>query len=191
MKIALFALKNPRAIIGLLVFLICIGIYSYKETPLGYYPIYSAPALEIVTLFPGAGAREVKEDITEPLLNAVSSLGDIKLENSISSNGLSYILVKFKEGVDIELLKIRTQEVVDTLHATKLPKNSKEEEVPCQPTMNLCLGFFVFSLNLLRSTAVGTSCTFSVNCLHQLDKYAFPANTIGDLFKRVTVFLWH
>ena len=129
MKITVFALNKPRAIIGLLVLLTCIGIYSYKETPLGYYPSFSAQVLEIVTLSPGAGPREIKESITEPLLNAISSLGDIKVKNSTSSNGVSFILVKFKEGEDIGFLKLRAQEIVDNLHATKLPKNAKRPQV--------------------------------------------------------------
>jgi HAE1 family hydrophobic/amphiphilic exporter-1 len=123
MKIAKFSIQHPRAIAGLLVLLVILGIYSYIKTPVAYTPHYYPPMLEIMTFYPGAGSDEVKNEITDPILQALYTLGDCEHKESVSSKGFSWILIEFDVDQDREILRLRCQEIVDSLYASKFSKN--------------------------------------------------------------------
>jgi HAE1 family hydrophobic/amphiphilic exporter-1 len=83
--------------------LVLFGIVSYFTLGLELNPQLKLPIVTVQVAYPGASAQTVEEQVTRPVEDAISSLGDIKTLSSTSRTGLATITVEFREGVDVDV----------------------------------------------------------------------------------------
>ena len=95
MNFAQFAI-DKRVISALATFLILIaGYFAYTKLPRFEDPEFIIRMAQIITPYPGASAREVEEEVTDVIENAIQQLQGVKEVKSISSIGQSEITVEF------------------------------------------------------------------------------------------------
>ncbi len=95
MNLARFAI-NKRVVSGLCTLLILIlGYLAYTRLPRFEDPEFIIRQVQIVTSYPGASAREVAEEVTDVIENAVQQLQGIKEVRSVSSTNVSEVIVEF------------------------------------------------------------------------------------------------
>jgi len=95
MDLASFAI-NKRLISAISTLLILYaGYFAYTALPRFEDPEFVIRQAQIVTPYPGAGAEEVAEEVTEVIENALQQLQGVDEVRSVSSPGLSRVMVEF------------------------------------------------------------------------------------------------
>ncbi|MEG3767693.1 CusA/CzcA family heavy metal efflux RND transporter [Alteromonas sp. 14N.309.X.WAT.G.H12] len=87
--------------LSLIVVLVGVGLWSYKQLPIDAVPDITNIQVQINTKAPGYSPLETEQRVTFPIETALYGLPQLEYTRSISRYGLSQITVVFKEGTDI------------------------------------------------------------------------------------------
>jgi multidrug efflux pump subunit AcrB len=93
----IFALKNRTFMLVMTFLIIGAGLMAYKNLGRLQYPTFTIKTAVVGTTYPGASAATVAEEVTDPLEEAIQSLGQVKEIYSTSQEGLSLIYVDIKD----------------------------------------------------------------------------------------------
>ena len=94
MKIAEFSVKHSLFVNLISVFLVVAGGFSMFRLNREVFPIVSFDVVTIQTIYKGADPQEVEKLITAPLEKELKGVDSIEEMNSVSSEGLSSIVLK-------------------------------------------------------------------------------------------------
>ncbi len=117
------AIKRPIATLMYVVTLIIFGFISFYKMPSALFPKVDFPIVTITTVYPGADPSTVESKITDKIEEAVSSVSGIDKLESISSNGISTVIITFFLEKDLESA---TNDVRDKISKLNLPKEAKK-----------------------------------------------------------------
>ena len=119
MKISEFSVKHPVILTMLLIVLMVFGFYSLSGMRTEFMEDISMPQAIVYTVYPGASAEDVENDITKVLEDSFVTLPHFKSIDSTSSNSLSWILITYADGYDpydqLTELRNRISELVEDL----------------------------------------------------------------------------
>lgn len=73
------------------------GIWAYNNMAREHTPSINFNWVQINTKYPGASAEDVEKLVTEPLEDAVRKVQDLRFSSSNSQEGLSSILIRFRD----------------------------------------------------------------------------------------------
>ncbi len=95
MNFAQFAIdKRVISSVASLLFLLA-GYFAYTQLPRFEDPEFIIRQAQIIIPYPGASAREVEEEVTDVIENAIQQLQGVKQVKSVSSLGQSEVTVEF------------------------------------------------------------------------------------------------
>ena len=95
MKLTEIAIRRPAFITMIFVTLAVLGIFGYSRMGVDLLPKMDWPYVSIVTVYPGAGPKEVESLVSKPLEEAVSGLNKLDNVRSYSYEGVSVVLAQF------------------------------------------------------------------------------------------------
>jgi len=124
MGLTRLALTRPVVITMVFAALIVLGLQSLSRMPVELFPRIDIPFVSIVTLYPGAGPREIETLISKPLEEAVSSINGVKTVRSTSQEGLSVVSIEFAVGTDLDAAANEVRSRLDAARAT-LPREAQ------------------------------------------------------------------
>lgn len=101
MKLPEFGVKRPIAAAMIFVAILVIGIFSLTKLPLDLMPNMEFPSLTVITVYPGASAIEVEEQVSKPLEAVLSSAENLVEIKSISKENVSFIQLRYEWEEDI------------------------------------------------------------------------------------------
>lgn len=101
MKLPEFGVKRPIAAAMIFVAILVIGIFSLTKLPLDLMPNMEFPSLTVITVYPGASAIEVEEQVSKPLEAVLSSAENLVEIKSISKGNVSFIQLRYEWEEDI------------------------------------------------------------------------------------------
>ncbi len=110
------------------VALAVLGIFGYSRMGVDLLPKMDWPMVSVVTVYPGAGPKEVESLVSKPLEEVVSGVNKLDNVRSYSYEGLSVILAQFTFSADVDVVTNEIQRVVDQAR-TKLPDEAKTPRV--------------------------------------------------------------
>ena len=118
------AVKRPVMTSLCFVAVIILGLFSVAKLPIDLYPDIETNTLMVITMYPGASAEDIEQNITKPLENTLNSVEHLKHITSQSRENTSVITLEFEYGYDIDVL---TNDVRDKLDMVKssLPDDSE------------------------------------------------------------------
>ncbi|MBN1519808.1 MAG: efflux RND transporter permease subunit [Spirochaetales bacterium] len=120
MSLSDFAVKHP-AIIGILLIMLAVfGVIAGMSMNSEMIPPVSLPAASIVTIYPGASARDVERDISRLIENQMSTLAGVSELSSSSSDSYSVVSLEFRDGVNVHEKLPQIRELL----------NAVEDELP-------------------------------------------------------------
>ncbi|MBI2433984.1 MAG: efflux RND transporter permease subunit [Candidatus Hydrogenedentes bacterium] len=62
-----FAIRNPHAVVVAALVAVVLGVTSFQRLPADLLPIFTTPAVQIVTFYPGMPPEVMERDITSRL----------------------------------------------------------------------------------------------------------------------------
>ena len=104
------------------------GIFAYINLPRESAPEIEQPYIFISTVYPGVGAADVENLVTEVIENELSSLDGLIELTSSSQQSLSFIFSEFSSDITVETALRRVQQRVDRARAL-LPQDIDEPVV--------------------------------------------------------------
>ncbi|HKM06712.1 MAG TPA: efflux RND transporter permease subunit, partial [Sphaerochaeta sp.] len=128
MKISKQAIRHPVIIGMLLIVLMAFGLYSFTGQNIEFMSDINLPSILVLSIYPGAGADDVEQEVTNILEDEFVTLPNYKSMDSISSNSMSLITIYYQDGADPyeQLAEVRYR--ITTLKSD-LPKNMEGEPI--------------------------------------------------------------
>ena len=119
MKISEFSIKHPVVITMCIIVLAVFGLYSVTLMPAEFMADISMPQAIVYTVYPGASAEDVEQDVTKILEDNFVTLPNFRAIDSSSYNSFSWITITYADGHDVydqlQELRNRISELVDQL----------------------------------------------------------------------------
>src|SRR5262245_5982281 len=109
--------KRPVFAMVLIVTIVVVGIIGYKSLSLDRFPNVDFPIVTVVTVLPGAAPQQIETEVTDKLEEAVNTISGLEELQSVSTEGVSQLIVRFNLDKDVN---IAAQEVRDQV-STALP----------------------------------------------------------------------
>lgn len=120
------AIRRPVTIAMVFLTLVVFGWKSYRQLPINLMPDISYPTLTVRTEYEGAAPEDVEKLVTRPLEETLSIVSGMVEISSISSAGLSEVILEFTWGTD---MNTALQDVRDRLDLFDPPKEVTEKPV--------------------------------------------------------------
>ncbi len=152
-RIAAYFIKSPLTPLLLIAFFL-IGLLGTAITPREEDPQISVPMVDILVAYPGAGANEVSNLISEPLERLMSELSGVKHVYSASRDGMAMVTVRFNVGEEMEpsLVKLydKLQSHMDLIPKGVMPPLVKPKSIDDVPVVTVSLSSRDIDLVQLR-----------------------------------------
>jgi HAE1 family hydrophobic/amphiphilic exporter-1 len=121
MKLTQVSIQRPAFITMVFTALAALGIFAYSQMGVDLLPKMDWPMVSVVTVYPGAGPKEVETAVSKPIEEALASLNGLKHVRSFSNEGVSVVLAEFSFITDVEVATNEVQRKIDGVRAD-LPK---------------------------------------------------------------------
>ena len=118
------AVKRPITTLLVFVTVIILGLFSLTKLPIDLYPDIDTNTIMVITMYPGASAKDIEQNVTKPLENALNSVEHLKHISSTSRENTSVITLEFEYGYDIDALTNDVRDKLDMVESM-LPDDSQ------------------------------------------------------------------
>ena len=95
------SIKRPVFAGVLMLALVTLGLFSFKQLAIDQFPNVDIPVVTVVTKFPGASPESVEREVTKRIEDAVNPIAGVKHVTSVSYEGFSNVIVEFQLEVKI------------------------------------------------------------------------------------------
>ena len=95
------SIKQPVFATMMMVGLVVLGIFSFKQLSTDLFPNVDLPVVSVQTLYPGVAPETVETEITKRIEEAINPLEGIRHIGSVSTEGFSSVVAEFKLGTNI------------------------------------------------------------------------------------------
>ena len=126
--LAALCVKRPVFATVLILSLTVIGAFSFTRLGVDRFPKIDFPTITVTTVQPGAAPEQIETEITDKVEEAVNTISGIDDLRSISSEGVSQVIISFLLDKDTD---VAAQEVRDKVNGVlpRLPKTIQQPRV--------------------------------------------------------------
>ncbi len=103
------------------------GVYTLSRLKIEAFPDVTNVQVMVITLYPGQAGEEIEKQVTIPLERALFGVPRVLVQRSITSFGLSQVILTFEDGVDIYFAR---QQVAERLGSAEMPEGVTPELGP-------------------------------------------------------------
>ena len=93
--LAELCVRRPVFALMLILALVVAGIAAFPQLGVDRFPNMDLPTVYVRTIYPGAASQEVESEVSQLLEDAVATVAGIDELRSISSDGMSMLMVTF------------------------------------------------------------------------------------------------
>ncbi|MEA2696436.1 MAG: heavy metal efflux system protein [Myxococcales bacterium] len=94
------------------------GVLTFFKLKIEAFPDVTNVQVMVITLYPGQAAEEIEKQVTLPLERALTGVPRVLIQRSITSFGLSQVILTFEDDVDIYWAR---QQVAERLPDAEVP----------------------------------------------------------------------
>ena len=102
MKITEFSINRKVTTAMLALIIVVLGSLAYTQLGLDFFPDVEFPTVSVITVYVGASPEDIENTITRPLEQIINSVSRVKKVNSVTSEGMSIIMVEFEWGTNLD-----------------------------------------------------------------------------------------
>ncbi|HOW08531.1 MAG TPA: efflux RND transporter permease subunit [Bacteroidales bacterium] len=128
MKITEISIKRTTIPVVIFTLLALTGIFSYTLLNKELSPAMDLPINVVMTIYPGAAPSEVENSVTKPIEEAISSLEGIDKITAYSAEGISALMIQYKDGIDADLSLQEAERKVNMIKDSQLPSNCNDPQ---------------------------------------------------------------
>ncbi|HVN48200.1 MAG TPA: efflux RND transporter permease subunit, partial [Bacteroidota bacterium] len=128
MTLTELSIKRPTLVVVTFTVLAVLGIFSYFQLKYELLPKMSIPVVTITTVYPGASPYEVENNVSKVIEDAVSGIDKIDNVRSTSFEGMSLVIIEFKQDADIDNVVQDASRKVNAV-LSQLPTDAKQPTV--------------------------------------------------------------
>lgn len=128
-RILAAAIRFRWAVLGIVVLLCAIGIWSFQRLPIDATPDITNVQVQINSEAPGFSPLEAEQRVTFPVETAIAGMPGLQYTRSISRYGLSQVTAVFEDGTDIYFARQLINERLQTARG-QLPEGVVSEMGP-------------------------------------------------------------
>ncbi|GHV19990.1 multidrug ABC transporter [Bacteroidia bacterium] len=167
MKLLNLIIKRPTIVVVMFAILVGAGLLSMGRLNQELFPRIESPIIAITTVYPGANPEEVESSVSKKIEDAVAFLENIKEIRTSSMEGLSYVVVTFKDGTDANISAQNAQRKVSAIRSD-LPIAVREPSVD------------IFDINDLPIMTLSVTANLDDTKLYDIAK-----NDVAPLFEQI------
>lgn len=149
------AVKRPITTLLCFVTVIILGLFSLAKLPIDLYPDIDTNTIMVITIYPGASAKDIEQNVSKPLENTLNSVEHLKHITSTSRENTSVITLEFEYGYDIDVLTNDVRDKLDMVESS-LPDD-------CQNPI-----IFKFSTDMIPICLLSVQATESMPGLYKI-----------------------
>jgi HAE1 family hydrophobic/amphiphilic exporter-1 len=116
-NISAWSIRNPIPTVMLFVLLTLAGLVAYPGLRINNTPDIDLPAVLVTVAQPGAAPSELETQVTRRVEDAVAGLGDVKHITSTVRDGLSFTIIEFALGKDVDRATNNVRDKVSQIRA--------------------------------------------------------------------------
>src|SRR5262245_26478059 len=124
--LAQVCVKRPVFATVIILLIAVVGVVGYSKLNVDRFPNVDLPIVQIVTTLPGAAPQEIETELSDKIEEAVNTVSGIDELRSISTEGVSQVIVSFQLEKNID---VAAQEVRDHL-STVIPNLPEGTNTP-------------------------------------------------------------
>lgn len=128
MNISGFSVKRPVTTVMFILIVLLMGFVSLTRIPIDLYPNIEVPVALIQTEYRNVSPEEIENLVTRPIEEVVGTVANIDTIQSITSEGMSIVVVMFNFGVDMDFAALDIREKVDMVKGF-LPEGASDPMV--------------------------------------------------------------
>lgn len=128
MKILDIPLLRPVVIIVIFGLVAYLGVTTYLGMKYELTPAMSIPMATVQTIYPGASPKEVEDQVSRRIEDAVSGVAHIRHVYANSYENFSLVRIEFEPDTDINMAVQDVQRMINQ-NSAKLPKEAKTPSV--------------------------------------------------------------
>jgi multidrug efflux pump subunit AcrB len=122
--LASVCVRRPVFATVLILFIVVVGFIGYKQLNVDRFPNVDLPVVQVITTLPGAAPEEIATELSDKIEEAINTINGIDELRSISTEGVSQVVVSFKLDKDINVAAQEVREHVSTV-LPDLPEGTK------------------------------------------------------------------
>ena len=183
------ALRNPYAVIVMVLGVVLIGLTAITRIPTDILPIFKTPAVQILTFYPGMPAEIVERDMTNRLERWTSQANGIARQESKSITGVSIVKDYFRPDIDpnTAMSQVSSLAISDLFYLP--PGTIPPMVMPFDPTATIPLALLSVSSPVMDEKQLYDVAYFSIrNQLSGITGVIAPA-VYGGKLRRILVYL--
>lgn len=112
------AVKRRIATVLFTLAFVAFGVHTLSKLKVEAFPDVTNVQVMVISLYPGQAAEEVEKQVTIPVERALVGVPNALVQRSITSFGLSQVIVTFEDGVDIYFAR---QQIAERLPEAEVP----------------------------------------------------------------------
>lgn len=128
MKLTELAIRRPAFMTMVFVALAVLGILGYNRMGVDLLPKMDWPIVSIVTVYPGAGPKEIESQVSKVIEEAVSGVSGLDNVRSYSYEGVSVAIAQFEFSADVDAVTNEVQRKVEQIRA-QLPADAETPKI--------------------------------------------------------------
>ncbi|HEY4184940.1 MAG TPA: CusA/CzcA family heavy metal efflux RND transporter [Polyangia bacterium] len=117
-KLIDFAVQRRALTLVLTAAFAVFGVFTFGKLKIEAFPDVTNVQVMVITLFPGQAAEEIEKRVTIPVERALNGVPRVLVQRSITSFGLSQVVLTFEDDVDIYWAR---QQVAERLPEADVP----------------------------------------------------------------------
>jgi HAE1 family hydrophobic/amphiphilic exporter-1 len=122
MKLTQIAVDNPVFATMMMVALLVMGLFSYRQLGIDQFPNVDFPVVVITTEYPGASPETVETEISRKIEESVNAIAGLKTLTSRSLEGRSIVIAEFELSVPSPIAVQDVREKVQQVRAAFKPE---------------------------------------------------------------------
>jgi hydrophobe/amphiphile efflux-1 (HAE1) family protein len=126
--LASVCVRRPVFATVLILFIVVVGFIGYKQLNVDRFPNVDLPVVQVVTQLPGAAPEEIATELSDKIEEAINTINGIDELRSVSTEGVSQVIVSFLLDKDVNVAAQEVREHVSTILAD-LPEGTKSPEI--------------------------------------------------------------
>jgi HAE1 family hydrophobic/amphiphilic exporter-1 len=131
--LAELCVRRPVFALMLIMALVVAGVVAFPNLGVDRYPNMDLPSMYVRTTYPGAASQEVESEVSQVIEDAVATVAGIDELRSISSDGMSIVMVTFNLSRNLDAAAQDVRDAVASV-ANRLPPGLDPPVVQKQDT---------------------------------------------------------